>query len=121
MAQQAESGLWVRQGKGRHAPGNYRFKDHFAGFANYLCVPPVLGKVAEIGAGPWTQFRGLLMNRPDVKVESYTVIEPGADAYIANVDNCAYRNGKLIKEEMLGNHTFYDFPVHIFSKPGGKC
>lgn len=120
MAQQAESGLWETVAKGAEVPGNDRFEDHSAGFANYLCVPPVLGKVAEIGAGPWTQFRGLLSKRPDVQVESYTVIEPGAEAYIANVDNCAYKTGKLFKAAKSGNLTFYDFPVHIFSEPGGE-
>lgn len=113
-AQKEEGKVWRRQGqRGNHGD---RYDDHFQGFANYKCIPQNLGNVIEFGAGPWTQFRGLLSQRPDVKVGSYTVLEPGADAYIKDVKTCTYKTGKLQKMDRTG---FHDFPVRVVSDLGG--
>lgn len=69
----------------------------------------------EFGAGPWTQFRGLLHKRPDLLVRQYTIFEPGADYYVQNVQTCAYRSGKLEKYRTQGVHSF---PVEIISSRG---
>ena len=74
-----------------------------------------LGSVAEFGSGPWTQFRGILHKRPDLVTKRYTVIEPGADHYLKNVPNCAYRSGSLHKYRSSEMH---DFPVVIRSEQG---
>jgi len=113
-AQKAEGSTW-KQSTGSSGD---RYEDHFQGFADYRCLPASLGRVAEFGAGPWTQFRGLLGKRPDVEVESYTVIEPGADYYKANIHNCAYKTGKLEALSASGNATYHDFPVQIVSDLG---
>jgi SAM-dependent methyltransferase len=109
-AQQAEDSLWRN-----NREDNDRFEDHFEGFANYACIPENLGHVAEYGAGPWTQFRGLLHLRPHT-VERFTIIEPGADFYTKNVPTCAYKTGKLEKYKISGE--FYDFPLTVQSKLG---
>jgi len=117
-AQEAENKLWKQVGQ--RTKGNDRYKDHFQGFANYMCLPDTanLGHVLEVGAGPWTQFRGLLHNRPNVHVDSFTILEPGADFYLSQVGTCAYQTGKLA--QYPDTTQFYDFPIHIQSKLGGK-
>jgi len=116
MAQQAENTLWAKAPRGTN---NDRYRDHFQGFANYHCLTTNqnLGHVVEVGAGPWTQFRGLLHLRPDVQVESYTVLEPGADFYVQSVSSCAYKTGKLA--QYPDTSKFHEFPVHIRSSLGG--
>ncbi|CAB9505521.1 expressed unknown protein [Seminavis robusta] len=111
-AQEAENNLWAKISRGN----NDRYNDHFQGFAQYKCVPRDLGHVVEFGAGPWTQIRGLLSLRPDVKVKSYTVLEPGADFYIESVASCTYKTGKLSKHPDTSN--FHDFPVFVKSSLG---
>lgn len=113
MAQKAESSLWKAS-----TGTNDRWNEHFQGFANYRCLPASLGRVAEFGAGPWTQFRGLLMKRPDVRVESYTIIEPGADFYRKNVATCSYKTGKLAKQTTPNADTYHNFSVNIISELG---
>lgn len=91
-AQVEESIIW--QGNSGH---NDRAGEHLEGFKNYIGLPPnsSLGHMAEFGAGPWTQTRTLLAKRPDIKIDSFTVQEPGADFYIRNTPNCAYKTGRL--------------------------
>eukprot|EP00961_Rhodomonas_salina_P161933 2180975-Rhodomonas_salina.1 len=45
-----------------------RVGEHQEGFGGYACAPDRLGHVLEMGAGPWTQTRGLLAARPDLQV-----------------------------------------------------
>ena len=114
-AQNEEGKLW-RAPRFQKRDGD-RVNEHFQGFADYKCIPgESLGNVIEFGAGPWTQFRGLLSKRPDVKVKSYTVLDPGADGYIMSVESCAYKTGKLLKFDREG---FHDFPVHVVSDLAG--
>lgn len=115
-AQNEEGKLW-RAPRFKKRDGD-RVNEHFQGFADYKCIPgESLGNVIEFGAGPWTQFRGLLSKRPDVKVDSYTVLDPGADGYIKSVESCAYKTGKLLKFDRNG---FHDFPVHVVSDLAGR-
>lgn len=58
-------------------------------------MPRFLGKVLEIGCGPWTQLGFMLDQRSDWIVDSITLWEPGADKYMKNVATCAYKDGKL--------------------------
>ena len=96
-----------------------QYMDHFQGFGQYQCVPKKLGNVLEFGAGPWTQFRGLLNQRPDAKVNSYTVLDPKANLYMEKNDRCAYKTGKLAKFPDASN--FHEFPVFVKSSLGGEC
>lgn len=66
-AQKMEQNLW----KG-NMDTNDRTNEHQAGFFNYKLLPPDLGITLEIGAGPWTQFQGILQKRPDIKATSIT-------------------------------------------------
>lgn len=89
-AQEAEAALWA----GKLSKGD-RQGDHLNGFARYQAVPDQLGKVLEVGCGPWTQFAFLLDTRDSWTIDSITLWEPGAEAYISGVPTCAYRDGKL--------------------------
>lgn len=112
-AQRSELHIW-----NGNAGKNDRSNEHFEGYENYAVFDKEedLGDCAEIGTGPWTQFRGLLKMRPDVKVKSFTVIEPGADAYMKSTPFCAYRYpGKLVNFDETRNHTF---PTFVKSNQG---
>ena len=112
-AQQAESKLWGRSGS---ADGD-RYQEHWEGFQDFakLDLNFNLGSVVEFGAGPWTQFRGIIYKRPDVIIQEYTIIEPGANYYMENVTSCAYRSGRLRK---YGSDELYEFPLNIFAERG---
>jgi len=112
-AQRSELKIW-NANMGR----NDRSSEHFEGFKDYSIFTEGenLGNCAEIGTGPWTQFRGMLHKRPDVKVTSFTVIEPGADFYMKHTPFCAYRYpGKLMNFNESFNHTF---PTFVKSNQG---
>jgi hypothetical protein len=82
-----------------------------------------LGRVIEVGAGPWTQFKGLMHVRPDLLVEEFTVWEPGASRYMKEVPSCSYRDGKALSRwEVLPGaavkDAVYPFPIKIVSTGG---
>ena len=112
-AQQAEGELWATLKK----QNGDRYEDHWEGFQDYEAFKPNadLGSVIEFGSGPWTQFRGVLHKRPDLKTQKYTVVEPGASYYMNTVPTCAYRTGELRK---LGSKEFFQFPIEVISTPG---
>jgi SAM-dependent methyltransferase len=112
-AQQAEGNVWAGSGM-----NGDRYHDHWAGYMDFLCQPRKFGDVIEFGAGPWTQFRGLLFkgNVPDSSVASYTILEPGANDYIARSPNCAYKTGRL--QTLKDAKVFHAFPMSVISEPG---
>jgi len=86
-AQIAESNYW----KNDHS-GSDRGFEHVGAFLSYKCLPLYLGKVVEIGSGPWGQFREILRANPNVEVTSYTPWDPNAHEYLNN-PSCSYRDG----------------------------
>lgn len=126
-AQEAESALWKSLG-GLNAPNNDRAEEHWRGFGDFACLPPsvVLGKTIEVGAGPWTQIKGMLYKRPDAIVNELTIFEPGADKYMTDVASCSYRSGKLEQWGAPGRAVsvgggdgrYHSFPVVVRAEGG---
>ena len=125
-AQVAEGALGVKEGRdGLLNSQNDRSAEHFASFAHFASLSeghelkmPKLGRVIEVGAGPWTQMKGILHARPDLipGVASFTVWEPNAKRYMKAVSSCSYRSGdKLVRWDGQGTHTF---PVIVQSDGG---
>jgi hypothetical protein len=82
-AQRAEGNLWAQEGQWKQtSDANDRAQEHWKAFDQFTRIPSdaKLGRVIEVGAGPWTQFKGLLYVRPDLDagVSAFTVWEPGA-------------------------------------------
>ena len=69
-----------------------------------------------MGAGPWTQIKGILYVRPDLVVSELTIWEPGAKSYMQQVPSCSYRSGSRL-ERWAGSGT-HDFPVVVRSDGG---
>jgi hypothetical protein len=85
-AQQAEGNLWAQVGNYQMtSDANDRAQEHWKAYQNFIGIPKNygLGQVIEVGAGPWTQFKGILHVRPDLVqgVSRFTVWEPGANRY----------------------------------------
>jgi SAM-dependent methyltransferase len=94
-----------------------RAAEHAQGFRGYFAVPgPSLGRVAEFGAGPFTQLKALLAARPDLSVDALTVVEPSASAYAATPGLCAYCSGRL--ERHGDPSAFHAFSVRVVAEPG---
>lgn len=78
QAQIVESRLWA----GITGIENDRAEEHWRAFDSFLSLSPQrrhLGKVIEVGAGPWTQLKGILHVRPELQVDEFTVWEPSAE------------------------------------------
>jgi len=118
-AQQAEGDLWHEVSSWQNgADSNDRSEEHHLAFDKFSCLDKgtTLGSVIEVGAGPWTQLKGMLHIRPDIQVQSFMVWEPGADRYMSEVSSCSYKtSGKLTKFNGSG---FHPFPVTINSRGG---
>lgn len=118
-AQQAEGDLWHEVSSWQTgADSNDRSEEHWVAFDMFRCIEKGknLGTVIEVGAGPWTQLKGMLHIRPDIQVQSFTVWEPGANRYIREVSSCSYKvPGKLAK---FNGNGFHSFPVTINSQGG---
>ena len=56
--------LWIKESLGQSANQNDRASEHWDSFdsftavASHLDTGARLGRVIEVGAGPWTQFKG---------------------------------------------------------------
>jgi SAM-dependent methyltransferase len=124
-AQKAEGDLWVREANGLRDDQNDRAGEHLASFSHFMSISEghelknvKLGRVIEVGAGPWTQLKGILHARPDLApgVDEFTVWEPNAARYMRAVTSCSYRTGdKLQRMDGQGVHPF---PVKIQSNGG---
>eukprot|EP00005_Dracoamoeba_jomungandri_P002275 CAMPEP_0174260976 /NCGR_PEP_ID=MMETSP0439-20130205/11136_1 /TAXON_ID=0 /ORGANISM="Stereomyxa ramosa, Strain Chinc5" /LENGTH=327 /DNA_ID=CAMNT_0015345369 /DNA_START=352 /DNA_END=1337 /DNA_ORIENTATION=- len=119
-AQIAESNYW----KNDHS-GSDRGFEHVGAFLSYKCLPLYLGKVVEIGSGPWGQFREILRANPNVEVTSYTPWDPNAHEYLNN-PSCSYRDGlHLIPlkntpdgPNYQSGEEYFKFPVVMRGKRG---
>ena len=93
-AQKAELALWSNVG----SDTNDRADDHLKGFDDYAAVPPFLGRVLEIGCGPWTQSQFMIEKlRPHLVIDDVTLWEPNALEYMEQVPTCAYKSGQLMQ------------------------
>ena len=79
-----------------------RAMDHVQNFDFYRALPEQLGRVAELGAGPWTQTLYALLARPKCNVTSLTVVDPGVKHYIKS-GSSSYVHGHL---QGLGPHRW---------------
>jgi len=121
-AQAAEAALWARVAKWeRSSSSNDRAVEHWKAFANFASLPSSfnLGRTIEVGAGPWTQLKGILYVRSDLQVSEFTVWEPGAKRYMNEVDSCSYKSGdKLLKWDAQTEERYHSFPVVVNSDGG---
>jgi SAM-dependent methyltransferase len=100
------------------AGANDRAEEHWKAFDSFHCMAHgmQLGKVIEVGAGPWTQLKGILHIRSDLVVDHFTIWEPMAKRYMSEVRSCSYRSGtSLVKVDGSGTHSF---PVQVISSGG---
>lgn len=77
-AQKAESRLWQEVGHRNGEISNDRAEEHWAAFNSFNCLKALsksgsLGRVMEVGAGPWTQIKGILYKRPDLTIDELTI------------------------------------------------
>jgi len=123
-AQVAEGNLWVKESRGVASDQNDRAAEHWSSFDKFSTLTALLkngktlGRVIEVGAGPWTQFKGMLHIRPDLisSVKEFTVWEPNAKRYISAVTSCSYKSGtSLARWDGKGAHPF---PVLVQSDGG---
>mmetsp|Transcript_32140 Transcript_32140/g.46332 ORF Transcript_32140/g.46332 Transcript_32140/m.46332 type:complete len:494 (-) Transcript_32140:2389-3870(-) len=119
-AQTAEGDLWRSVGQSS-SEANDRAEEHWVAFESFQALQHgiSLGEVVEVGAGPWTQLKGILHVRSDLIVEKFTVWEPGAQRYMSEVPTCSYKSGKsLMKWETNAKEQFHPFPVDVTSDAG---
>eukprot|EP01031_Cornospumella_fuschlensis_P033275 gene33275-40257_t len=121
QAQIAEAALWASVG---HVPNpataNDRAQEHWEAYQNFQILVSekrlFLGRVVEVGAGPWTQLKGILHVRPELVVQDFTIWEPSASSYMSTVSSCSYSTGKL--NTWTDSFEYHSFPVHIESRGG---
>lgn len=123
-AQTAESALWKQVGQSLDSNANDRAAEHWTAFNMYNTLLEHqltnLGRVIEVGAGPWTQLKALLHIRPEVTVQEFVIWEPGADKYMKTVTSCSYRDGKSLlrwSPDASGSLQ-HSFPVRVIAQPG---
>jgi len=63
-----------------------RNNEHYQNFEGYACLPSNLGKLIEIGCGPFTQTKTIIA---DHTVESITLVDPLIGEYL-NHQHCSY-------------------------------
>ena len=85
-----------------------RDAEHVEGFGGYKKVPRNLGKLIEIGAGPFSQTKTMLSTLKDFDLESITFAEPNIFRYKTEVPRCTYKTGRL--------KGFEQYPLHLISK-----
>lgn len=73
-----------------------RPQEHVYGFNAYRTLPKNLGRLIEVGSGPFSQTQFILRTRKDIAVESITLMEPNALNYAKNVPHCSYRDGTFL-------------------------
>lgn len=106
LAQSGETRLWA--GKGAevtddHADWNANMMNKFKAL-----LQRELGDVAEIGCGPFTQLRHMLIHHLASRrstVRSVTLVEPSAEKYRKEVAGCPYKTGHLTLSNTKGVDT----------------
>lgn len=92
-----EAGVWIAD------TGNSdRIQQHLGWYNNYAAVTDLLrkgfrlGKVLEVGCGPYTQSLTLISKVGVETLDSLTLMDPLMDIYLQKVRNTAYRNSTAI-------------------------
>mmetsp|Transcript_56104 Transcript_56104/g.155358 ORF Transcript_56104/g.155358 Transcript_56104/m.155358 type:complete len:393 (-) Transcript_56104:68-1246(-) len=112
---QGSEGAWAKSVAERGGSAD-RPEEHWQGFGDYSMAPAALGSVIEVGAGPWTQTKGLLFKRLDAQISNFTIFEPNAKWYMRNVKTCSYKTGSL--QKFGGSAGYHSFPVKVLDLMG---
>ena len=99
----AENTLWAKNaGKSDRGP------EHTEGFGGYAALKGRdLGRLIEIGAGPWTQTREMMNAMGhNINLTSVAILEPNLLNYIKK-PNCAYNTGTSSSSVMTVPVTLY--------------
>lgn len=89
QAQKFESEGWLTHW--RNAVDD-RNDEHKRGFNGYIGVPQNLGKVIEIGCGPFTQLKTIQEGR---KIETVTLLDPLLEKYM-QLPKCTYKSSSFM-------------------------
>lgn len=84
-AQQFEESGWIQCWS---SMTDDRAEEHATIFDNYKTLPHDLGRVLEIGCGPFTQVKRILHGRT---ATSIMLTDPLINAYLDHMANCTYR------------------------------
>jgi SAM-dependent methyltransferase len=96
QAQAEESSVW-----NGNTGGEDRNEQHAGWFNGYRALLPYahrLGRVLEVGSGPFTQTKTILQRLPVdlIKVSSITLADPLMIFYHKQVPSCPYKDGSLL-------------------------
>ena len=94
-AQEWEAALWAGSPASQTTDRN---EHHRHQFGEYSSLPPALGRVIELGCGPYTQLQTIL--GANCTMDSATLVDPLASFYAARVKGCTYRDGRLLGREV---------------------
>ena len=98
-AQSVESGVWDG-----NTGGEDRNQQHAVWFGRYAAVnASELGRVLELGCGPFTQTKTILEHLSGVRVTSITLVDPLMLFYHARVPSSPYRSSG----SLLGHPTLF--------------
>ena len=94
-AQKGEKALWASSGV-----DDDRGAENEEGFDGYRALKgQKLGRLLEVGSGPFTQTKTILAairaQGVEPSVSEIHVGDPGVDDYLKDVEHCSYRSGKL--------------------------
>lgn len=93
-SQQWEAALWAGSPAGQTTDRN---EHHARLFGGYRALPDALGRVVELGSGPYTQLQTIL--RADSSATSITLVDPLAEHYMTHTKGCTYKSGRLVGRE----------------------
>lgn len=85
-----------------------RDAEHVEGFGGYKKVPRNLGRLLEIGAGPFSQTKTILSTLKNFDLKNITFAEPNIFRYKTEVPHCTYKTGRL--------KGFEQYPLTLISK-----
>lgn len=112
FAQKFEHATWMEQCL--HAQSD-RNDEHKTNFGNYETLPDRLGRVLEVGCGPFTQLKTILSCR-DRHTDKVTLADPLLNDYLKH-PNCTYRawvvDKLAIRAEDLDDDKRFDTIVCI--------
>lgn len=90
IAQLYEKECWLKHGSTETADRN---DEHYRNFGEYNSLKSNLGRVVEIGCGPFTQLETIL-TRANKIAECITLVDPLLESYLTH-RNCSYANSRL--------------------------
>lgn len=91
-AQRYELSEWLVRASFANDDRNYFHKSTFEDYAS-LDFKDSIESFVELGCGPFTNARVILQKFPNVK--DITLVDPLADQYMSNHNNCTYKDSRL--------------------------